>query len=61
VGIDGIVIDGGGWPRSGELSWDGACCVVQGGAVEGGGAEQLKGGGVGHDVGESHGHMMNPR
>ena len=56
----GIVIDGG-WPKSGEPWCGGECCVVQGDDVEEGGAGQLEGGGVGHDVGRFHGHMMNLR
>jgi len=35
--------------------------VVQGEDVEGGDAEQLDGGGVGHDVGEFYGHIINRR
>lgn len=29
--------------------------------VEGGDAEQLDGGGVGHDVGEFYGHIIRPK
>ena len=35
--------------------------MVQGEDVEGGDAEQLDGGGVGHDVGEFYGHIINRR
>ena len=35
--------------------------MVQGEDVKGGDAERLDGGGLGHDVGEFHGHMINWR